>query len=85
VGFFFFFFGGGGGGGWWWWSWIAHCISTVQFLVLVNGIPTDFLSSSRGLTLGDPMFLMLFVIVMKALGRMISMEMSLGLLSTFSV
>jgi hypothetical protein len=58
-----------------WRSWIAHCI----FLALVNGFPTSFFSSSRGLRQGDPL------IVMEALGKMISAVVSGGLLSNFSV
>jgi len=68
-----------------WCSWIAHCISTVQLSVLVNGTPTGFFSSSRGLRQGDPMSPPLLVIVMEALGIMISTAVTGGLLSGLSM
>jgi hypothetical protein len=80
---FFFFFGGGGGGAWC--SWIAHCIFSVRFSVLVNDTPTIFFSSSRGMRQGDPLSPLLFVIVMEVLGKMISAVVSGGLLSGFFV
>jgi hypothetical protein len=68
-----------------WCSWIAHCISSVRFSVLVNGSPYGFFSSSQGLRQGDPLSPLLFVFVMEALCRMISAAVSGGLLEGFKV
>jgi hypothetical protein len=68
-----------------WCSWIEHCISSVRFSVMVNGSPNGFFSSSRGLRQGDPLSPLLFVFVMEALSRMISVAVGGGLLEGFSV
>ena len=52
-----------------WISWICFCISTVRFSILINGCPSGFFASSRGLRQGDPLSSLLFVIVMEALSR----------------
>jgi hypothetical protein len=36
-----------------WYSWIAHCVFSVQFSILVNDTPSGFFSSSRGLREDD--------------------------------
>ena len=68
-----------------WCFWIAHCISSVRFSILVNGSPNGFFSSSRGLRQGDPLSLLLFVFVMEALSQMISAAEQGGLLEGFKV
>jgi hypothetical protein len=55
------------------------------FGFLVNGSSTGFFSSSCGLRQGDSLSPLLFVLVMEALGRMISVAVSGGLLSGFFV
>jgi len=68
-----------------WRGWIAHCISTVCFSININGSPSRFFRSSRGLRQGDPLSLLLFVLMMKAFSRMIYATVDSGRLSGFSV
>ena len=51
-------------------EWTRTCISTVQFLGLINGSPTRFFSSLRGLTKGDPPSPMLFLLMMEEFNKM---------------
>ena len=66
-------------------KWIRYCISTVKFSVLINGSPSDFFGSSRGLWQGDPLSPLLFDIVMEALSRMLDVAASAGQFSGFSM
>ena len=68
-----------------WCSWIRTCISTVQFSVLVNGTPTDFFGSSRGLRQGNPLSPLLFLVMMEVFSRMVKRMEEVGLLSGFRV
>ena len=53
-----------------WRKWIFYCISTVKFLVLINGAPSRFFENYRGLRQGDPLSSLLFVVVMEAVSKM---------------
>jgi hypothetical protein len=68
-----------------WCSWIKHCISSVQFTVLINGFPSGFFGSSRGVRQGDPLSPFLFVLVIEAFSKMISAIYSRGLILGFFV
>ena len=66
-----------------WCRWICTCISTVQFSVLFNGSPADFFGSSRGLRQGDPLSLMLFLVMMEVFSKMMKRAEGAGLLRGF--
>jgi hypothetical protein len=68
-----------------WCSWIQHCISSVRFSVLINGVPFGFFGCSRGVRQGDPLSPFLFVLVMEAFSRMLGAFTERGLISGFSV
>jgi hypothetical protein len=62
---------------------MLHVLSKI--FIFVNGTPSGFFQSSRGIRQGDPLSPLLFVVVMEALSRMLYESMRQGLLSGFSV
>ena len=68
-----------------WRKWIMCCISTVKFSILINGSPSDFFGSSRGIRQGDPLSPLLFDIVMEGLIHMLDVVATTSQFSGFSV
>ncbi|RVX18713.1 putative ribonuclease H protein [Vitis vinifera] len=68
-----------------WIKWIEWCISIVRYFVLINGSPSGFFRSSRGLRQGDPLSPYLFVIVIEVFSCLMRRAISGGFLSGWTV
>ncbi|KAJ9675215.1 hypothetical protein PVL29_024243 [Vitis rotundifolia] len=68
-----------------WISWMKWCCSTATFSILINGSPSGFFHSSRGLRQGDPLSPYLFLFAMEALSQLLSSARNGGFISSFKV
>ena len=68
-----------------WRKWISFCISTIHFSIMINGCPSGFFGSFRGIRQGDPLSTLLFVIVMEALSRLMSRAVAGSFIPGFQV
>lgn len=63
-----------------WCDWIDLCISNAKVVVLVNGIPTQWIKTKRGLRQGCPLSPYLFLLVAESLTRMTKQAARNGLI-----
>ena len=68
-----------------WINWISWCISTANFSILINGTPSNFFCSTRGLRQGDPLSPYLFLLVMEVLSQLLFKARSGGFIEGFKV
>ena len=68
-----------------WMRWIWRCISIVRFSVMVNGVPSGFFPSSKGLKKGDPLSPYLFILGMEVLSILLRRAMTGGFISGYSI
>ena len=60
-------------------NWIMACVSSVIFVVLVNGSPTYFYKAFRGLRKGCPLSPYLFLLGIEGVGSLMSRYKNIGL------
>ena len=68
-----------------WRRWLKTYVTTVHFSVLVNGSPVGFFGSSRGLRHGDPLSLLLFLLIIEVLSRILKKTKESGFIQGFHV
>lgn len=67
-----------------WISWIKTCLTSTSFSFLINGHPTRWISSSKGLRQGDPIFSYLFILVSQILTSMLNSSLNIGQIMGFN-
>lgn len=58
-----------------WCSWIKACVTTTFFATMLNEGPSGFFKASRRLRQGDPLFPLLFIVVVEALNKLLARAM----------
>lgn len=53
-----------------WCGWVSECVCNAKIVVLVNGVPSNWIKTKRGVGQGDPLSPYLFLLVIECLARM---------------
>lgn len=63
-----------------WIRWVMSCVTSISFLVLINGEPLELFGASRGLLQGDPLSVYLVMLFVEGLGHLLRRNMERGLI-----
>ena len=61
-----------------WISLVMECIRTVQFSVLIDGVPKGFINPTRGIRQGDPLSPYIFLLCAEGLSTLLHKASTLG-------
>ena len=63
-----------------WVNWVMSFVISASFSVIVNGVPSEPFTASRGLRQGDPISPYLFIILAEGLGHFLKLHVHQGLI-----
>ena len=66
-----------------WLVWIRACIFTPSFAFLINGQPSRYIKSTRGVRQGDPLSSYLFILVSQNLTTIFNYTLNIGMIPGF--
>jgi len=66
-------------------NWILDCVESTSFVIQINGSPSSFFNSSRGLHRGFPLSPFLFLILAKGLSKLLQNEKRSGVLKGLKI
>ncbi|XP_039120543.1 uncharacterized protein LOC120256952 [Dioscorea cayenensis subsp. rotundata] len=66
-----------------WISWISSCLSSSSFSILINGSPSPWFPSNRGLRQGDPISSYLFILVAQNFSSIMNRALSTNMIPGF--
>lgn len=66
-----------------WIKWVMALVTSTNFSILVNGLPIEIFTPTRGLSQGDPLSPFSFILMMEGLGQTIKKAKGLGKIKGF--
>jgi len=66
-------------------KWIVACVTSTNYAILINGEPSGFFNSGRGLRQGCPLSLLFFILLMEGLSLALKKSQEEGLLTGIKV